>query len=45
MENKILLEILKRPSYSCLWLTEPIAVALAVAKAKEVLGNPLTCWK
>lgn len=40
MENKILLEILKdqvTPAFGC---TEPVAVALAVAKAKEVLGNP-----
>ena len=40
MENKILLEILKDQVTPAFGYAEPIAVALAVAKAKEVLGNP-----
>jgi len=39
MTNSILLDILKDQVTPALGCTEPIAVALAVAKAKETLGN------
>lgn len=39
MKNSILLDILKDQVTPALGCTEPIAVALAVAKAKEILGN------